>query len=261
MGESNPVLSARLSPIRLLRDIVIHPAQTFAQLKGAGKRTCWIAAVVIVVLCTLPLIAQRLTGAGSQAAPSGMSDKFGAVAASPDAMMMESEAMVASAPTGPDIFAVVGVVLGTALTWLIWAGGLHLASVFLGRSNSFKQMLKLPVWAWIPYAFRGIIQTGYVVLTRTPVVNAGLSGFVIDKGVEQIIPPGPGTLALASVLEHIDAFQLWTLLLISIGLTAFTEIPRKKSLIATLIIWALLLLIGAIMAIVGGMFSQLTTMF
>ena len=261
MGESNPVLSARLTPIRLLKDLVIHPEQTFTQLKSAGKRTCWIAAIVIVVLCTLPLIAQRLTGAGSQAALSGTPDKFSAVASSPDAMMMESEAMGASASTGPGIFAIVGVVLGTALTWLIWAGGLHLASVFLGRSNGFKQMLKLPVWAWIPYALRGILQTLYVVLTRSPVVNAGLSGFVIDKATEQLIPPGPGSLALASVLGHIDVFQLWTLLLISVGLTAFTEIPRKKALIATLIIWAALLLVSAIAAIVGGMFSQLTTMF
>ena len=150
---------------------------------------------------------------------------------------------------------------GTILTWFIWAGGLHLASVFLGHSNSFKQMLKLTIWAWIPYAFRGIVQTLYILVTRTSITNPGLSGFIIDKGSQQLIPPGPGKLALASALGHIDVFQIWAVLLLSTGLTLFTGIPQKKARITIFIIWALLIVVSMIIAMIGGMFGQITTMF
>ena len=157
--------------------------------------------------------------------------------------------------SGPNLLRFGGAILGTPVAWLLWGGALYLASVFLGRSSSFGQMFRLAVWTWLPYGLRGLVQAGYILMTGEAIVNAGFSGFVIDKGVTSVIAPGPGQLALASILGRVDIFMIWHILLVSVALMAFTSLTRRKALTATLAIWIVFSLVGIVPAIFGGMVS------
>jgi hypothetical protein len=140
----------------------------------------------------------------------------------------------------------VGVVIGTPLSWLAWGGILYLTSVFLGRSSRFSQMFRLTVWAWMPHAVRGLVQTVLLFVTRRPIVNAGLASLVTDQNGTAV------TVVLASVLSRVDIYLLWSLALLALGVVVFTNLPRKKALVATLSIWVMLALLGTIPALIEG---------
>jgi len=150
-----------------------------------------------------------------------------------------------------------GTLIATPMTWLIWGGMLYLVSVFLGRSSHFSQMFHLVVWAWVPYAIRGLVQTIVLLVTKQPVVNAGLSSLVLEPSSTVMVMPSVTQLALASVLSRVDVYLVWNLALLTLGLMVFTNLPRRKALTATLIVWAIFALLGALPALVGGMFGTM----
>jgi hypothetical protein len=242
----------------LLLGVLFHPKATFGYLKNNHKKAWWLPAILILLLTTAPLWAASRPLPAAQTMPS---DKMGTFT-SADPLMLEgmpsqidapSSDALSSASGGLNFLKLGGTVIGTFAAWLLWGGGLYLASVFLGRSSSFGQMFRLAVWTWLPYGLRGLVQIVYVLVTGEAIVNAGFSGFVIDKGVTSVISPGPGQLALASILSRVDVFAIWHVLLVSVALMAFTSLARRKALTATLAIWFVFALVGIVPAIFGGM--------
>jgi hypothetical protein len=156
-----------------------------------------------------------------------------------------------------------GRVLGTVGTWIIWAGGLYLATILLGGNGaSFGGLLKLVVWSWTPYVVRGLIQSVYMWLTHDPIYNPGLSGLVIDHtppplgGGQRYVMPTHGQVALGTFLSRLDVFLLWQLALVAAGLTTVGKLSRKKAILATLIIWVSLVLLGMVPDLFPGTFSR-----
>ncbi|OQA94650.1 MAG: Yip1 domain protein [Chloroflexi bacterium ADurb.Bin222] len=233
----------------LLAGVFVRPGATFAHLREHPSRSWWLPAVLIVVCTLLPLLVTNAV-ANRSAGPTmngGMTPVEGS--------------LPAEEPTGPsamDVLKTVGTIVSQPLTWLLWGGALYLASVFLGRSSGFKPMFQLAVWAWLPYAVRGLVQTVYIWITGQAILNKGFAGYVIDSSTSQIITPGPEKLALASILGRVDGFMVWNLALLVIGLMAFTKLPRRKAIIAVGVIWLVFALLSVVPAILGGMFSSLT---
>lgn len=256
--SEEPTPTVKWSLLRLLGGVITRPATTFAHLREHQLRTWWLPAALVVLCTVLPLVA-GLSAANQQTpGPADIMpiEKSGAVII--DSEMAGRPPMETPTPTSAlSALPVAGAVVGTTLTWLIWGGALYLASVFLGRSSGFKPMFRLTVWAWLPYAVRGLTQALYIWSTGNAITNTGFSGFVIDSNSTQIIPPGPGTLALAGILGRVDIFLVWNLMLLVIGLTAFTNLPRRKSITAVLTVWAVLALLSVIPAIIGGMFGSM----
>ncbi len=195
--------------IALMLGVLVRPKATFGYLKDNGKRAWWLPAILILLLIVAPSIitlrqtpAEMLPASESAMPPSAKI----VIEAAPENTVMPPRTPVSPLST---ILKLGGSVLSTLLAWLIWGAALYLASVFLGRSSSFGQMLRLTVWAWLPYGVRGLVQAVYMLLTGESIVNQGLSGFVIDKSTSSLIPPGPGQLALASILGRVDIYMLW----------------------------------------------------
>lgn len=256
-ARQEAVKPVKKNVLALLLGVLFRPKATFGYLKDNHKKAWWLPALLVMVLTVAPLWAASRPSPAAQTMPP---DKIEMVT-SVDPRVMETEGMPPESSTsalvagGFNVLKLGGTVLGTFVGWLLWGGALYLASVFLGRSSSFGQMFRLAVWTWLPYGLRGLAQTIFMMITGEAIANAGFSGFVIDKGVTSLIPPGPGQLALASILSRVDVFMVWHVLLVSVALMAFTGLTRRKALTATLAIWIVFALVGIVPAIFGGMVS------
>ena len=253
----NTLMPAKKNVIALLFGILIRPKATFDYLKNNHKRSWWLPAILVLLLILVPIV---VAARASPITPAPMPMEPGITG--PEVIIIErgmepGMGMPPEAATSSpfNILKLLSAGFGTAGAWLLWGGALYLASVFLGRSSSFGQMFRLAVWTWLPYGIRGLVQTIYILLSGTLIVNAGLSGFVLDRSTPPLLPPGPGQLALASILGRVDLYLIWHLLLVSVGLMAFTNLKRKKALLAAVAIWINLALLGVIPAIFGGIFQ------
>lgn len=234
---------------QLFWGMIARPRRTLEYLSQNGKRLWWVPALVILALIVLPTL---MAPAPATQTPSAMGmEPKGAYEAVP----LETPPPATTSPL-VGILGVAGRALSTAVTWALWGGALYLASVFLGRSSTFKQMLRLTIWTWLPYGVRGVLQTSYILISGQAITNPGLSGFVIDRSAQSLVPAGPGQIALAAILSRVDLFLVWNLFLLITGLMVTTRLTRCKSVIAVLAIWIIFSLLGVIPALAGNLFSQ-----
>lgn len=249
--STNDQAPAQRSLPQLFWGMIARPRRTLEYLSQNGKRFWWVPALVILVLIVLPTIISPASAAQTPSSSMGM-ESMGAYGGT---ATMETPAPSTTSPL-VGILGVAGRALSTAITWALWGGALYLASVFLGRSSTFKQMLRLTIWTWLPYGVRGILQTIYILVSGQAITNPGLSGFVIDRSAPSLVPAGPGQIALAAMLSRVDLFLVWNLFLLITGLMVTTRLTRRKSVIAVLAIWVIFSLLGVIPALTGNLFSQ-----
>jgi len=264
MPTDNPATTPKRSIFSLLFGALLRPKSTFGYLKDNRKKMWWLAALCIILLTVAPTVstvAVMQRQAQSMMLPSAASSSMepGVSVVEGDRVPVESfeEPGMTGAPGGLpaalSFLPAIGAVVGAPIGWLLWGGALYLVSVFLGRSSGFRDMFRLAVWARLPFAVRGLVQTVYILLSGELIVNKGLSGFAPTANANPLLPPSPGHLALTNILQSVDIYLVWNLLLIVAGLVAFTGLSRKKGWIATLSIWLIFTLVSIIPALIGGM--------
>jgi hypothetical protein len=193
-----------------------------------------------------------------QAAQEQWGGQAGAGTSGPDEAQMEQAMSVAASPLITVVFPAVSSVFGRAVGWLAWAGALYLAGMAFGGRSTFGQMFRMVVWTWLPYAVRGLLQTLYILISGQAIANPGLSGLVMDnRPVREMVltPPSPGQTVLAALLSRLDLFLVWNLVLLVIGVTVVTRLPRRKAALVTLGVWLLLTLVGLVPALVSGVLA------
>jgi len=144
--------------------------------------------------------------------------------------------------TSPLFVALMGIAfatLGLILTWLFRGALLFFIGYLLGTDNRYIQMVTLVLWAWLPFAFRDLVQATYVFLNGQLVLNRGLSFLVAGSDQAQ----HAGNL-LNGFLGQIDVFLVWHLLLVGIGIAVSTRSTTTKTALATLSYWVVTALIG-----------------
>lgn len=257
-----PITTEKKSPLKLLAGVLLRPRATFAHLRENQPRS-WIVPAILIIVCTLlPVFASN--SAAQQTIDPGMNMGMQEepIAVYKGEVIVEGGGgPISEAPTQPaalSILKIGGALVSLPLTWLLWGGALYLASVFLGRSSGFAPMFRLTVWTWIPYAVRGLLQAIFIWVTGQVINNKGFAGYILDSNAPQLITPGPGKLALAGILGRVDLFLIWNLVLLIVGLMAFTKLPRRKALVAVLVIWTVFALLSIVPAILGGMFGSIT---
>ncbi|MCD6344500.1 MAG: YIP1 family protein [Anaerolineae bacterium] len=266
----------RKGPLKLLWGMIVRPRATLEYLSTMQKKRWWVPALLMLVILI------TVTAANSMAAtrtaqqimmevPVEMSaGKESGTPPSPG-MSPEEEGNIMPTPAGVAPIMLVlqsaGSVIGAILSWLVWAGALYLAIVFLGQNHaSFGAMFRMVVWVWAPGMIRGLVQSVYLFAGGSPIYNQGLSGLLMDKSPKAImtstyIPPSMGKMVFSALLAKVDIYLFWQLGLLVLGLMIFARLPKKKALFATCGVWLLLTLLSFIPALVGGMFGQAGAMF
>ena len=239
--------------------VIAKPRQTFATLRGNGRRTWIIMAILGMILVTLPFIAQSpiVTQQARELTQEQLANQPGFAEGGVD---VEQAANIAASPIITTVLPSVGAIFVQVIGWLIWSGALYLLASMVGGRSSFVQVLQVVIWAWLPYALRSILQTIYIIATQTLIANPGLSGFAgaptPDPSNPFAAPPSTGTAVLYEFLGQIDIYLFWRLALLVIGITVVTQLSRRKSIGLVLIVWVVFMAVRLIFAAVSVSLSS-----
>ena len=242
---------------RLIWDLIRRPRSALTYLSEAGGKIWIWMAVLAMVAAVLPVIvAAPITSRISQEAMQAAMEAQGNQAQQTNP---EIQQQIISFTTNP-FFTIVmpaGLVLiGLWAGWLVWSAVLHFGGTLLGGNNRFGQMWQIVVWAWFPFAVRGLLQTIYILASGKMISNPGLSGLlahpVTAANMAAVTQP-PGQLALQALLSRIDLFLVWNLILLAIGVMVTARFSGRKATLITLGAWALFTLLAIGTAIIPGL--------
>ncbi len=264
MSEANATSPERRGLFRLLWGIIVKPRATLEYLSERGGRAWWLPALLAVLLAILPtVVAAPITAQQSREAVAAAQEQWGEQRgmemSAEEQAQMEQAMAITSSPLLTVVFPAVGGVVVMAGGWLVWAGALYLTGLALGGRSTFGQMFRMVMWAWLPYALRGLFQTVYILASGQIIANPGLSGLVQEtRPISEIVaaPPSMGQTVLVAFLSRIDLFLVWNFILLVIGVTVTTRLSRRKATLVTLGVWLLLTALSLLPALVGGLFTQ-----
>ncbi len=253
-----PATPQKVSPFRLVWGILVQPRATFRAVSEEGRRAWWLPALLAALMAVLPIaVGAPLRAQQQREAVAIVQEQFGGETTPEQQQQMEQALKAATSPLLITVFPSVSALLGLAVGWLVWAGALYLIGMAVGGHASFGTLFRTVVWAWMPYAVRGFLQSLYILLSGQLIVNPGLSGLVYDaRSAREALtsPPTPGQMVAASFLSRVDLFLFWNLALLVVGTVVATRLSTRKALLLVLGVWLLLTGISLIPSLVGSLF-------
>lgn len=233
---------ARRFDFSRLFSVLLRPSETFTELTNEA-RASWLTPMLVLSLTTIVVI---VVSGYMQSKAAAM----GEVPLPPDwqywSPEMQNDYMQAQqagqGTTFVYILPLVGALTALWLGWVFVAGLLHLGSTLLGGRGSMQGALNVVAWASLPFALRDVLRIIFMLAVGHAIVSPGLSGFISTPGF------------LAEVVQRIDLFWLWYLILLVIGLAIADGLPRNKAFVA---VAAVLLMILAAQAGVGSLISNI----
>jgi hypothetical protein len=264
LSEEKVAAPEKWNILRQLWGMIVRPRATLEYLREHGGRSWWVPALLAVLLAILPiLVAAPLTARQTREAVAAAQEQWGerqgVEMSAEEQAQMEQAMSIAASPLITTVFPAVGGAVGLVIGWLVRAGALYLAGIALGGRSAFGQMFRMVVWTWLPYALRGLLQTVYILASGQLIANPGLSGFVQQhRPASEIVlaPPSLSQTLLVAFLSRVDLFLFWNLILLVVGVTVVTRLPRRKAVLVTLGVWLLLTAVSILPALVGGLFAQ-----
>lgn len=156
--------------------------------------------------------------------------------------------------TSPIFLYMLPLLFGLASIWIAWfllSSVLHLVLTLSGSHATSQKSFNLVSWTMLPLGVRTIVQVIAMLITRSTINGAGLSGLI---GTD-----AQGILAyVGAILGLIDIYLLWQGILLIIGVRDFSNLSRGKAWGATLISLAIFLVIFALPGFLKSILSQLT---
>jgi hypothetical protein len=156
--------------------------------------------------------------------------------------------------TSPLFMYVFPVLFGLVAIWLSWfilGSVLHLALTLSGSRAVSVKSYNMVGWAMVPLGVRYLVQIIAMVITKSTINGAGLSGLVSAEAT--------GIAAyLAALLGLIDIFFIWQIILLILGTRDYSGLARKKALSATLISLFIFMIIFALPGFLQSILSTLS---
>ena len=156
--------------------------------------------------------------------------------------------------TSPLFLYVFPVVFGLISVWLSWfllSSILHLVLTLTGSHAPSLKAYNLVGWAMLPLGVRSLVQIIGMLVMRSTINGAGLSGLL---GADL-----SGLAAYAAAfLGMVDIFFLWECLLVILGVKDFSGLTKNKAVVATLGSILIFMLIFALPGFLKSILSNLS---
>jgi hypothetical protein len=256
MTVDDEFLPASVGPDRAWRfDLVLplflRPRATLERI-AAFNHSLWRTPVLLLVLGAVgrTLAAGWVQGAAAGGGEVDLPPGFEYY--TPEQMAQFQQAATATNnPTFNYILPALGALLGVIASWLVISWLLHLLLTLLGGRGTSQATINVVAWAGLPLLLRYGVQIAVLLVTRSAVTAAGLSGFA---------PPGEGSGAalLEALLAQVDIYLLWQIVLLVIAARLVSQLTAAKCWLAVLVVMALLMLLRALPAVVLAQFGDLT---
>lgn len=148
----------------------------------------------------------------------------------------------------PPVYQLAFAPVGVLVYLFLIAGVLFLVfNVLLGGDSSFKRVLSVFSYSTLIAIPQAIVKLPLTFAKQTVNVQTSLAIFLSPDDKETF---------LYKVLGGLDVFTLWQVLVISLGLAVMYNYTMKKSFTVVLILWILLIVVGAALStLLGGMFK------
>lgn len=138
-------------------------------------------------------------------------------------------------------------VMGVWIAWLLVAAVLHLALTLLGGRSAMRNTLNVVAWAMVPFIVRGVANIiGYVMFPSEIINGLGLSGFA-----------GTDNLFLKALLEFVDIYLLWHVILLVIGSRFASGLGWGKAVSGVIVAVVIVLLLQALP---GWVYAQIVSL-
>lgn len=137
------------------------------------------------------------------------------------------------------------------LSWFILGSVLHLALTLSGSRALSIKSYNMVGWSMVPLGVRSLVQIIAMIITRSTINGAGLSGLVSAEATGV-------TAYLAALLGLIDIFFIWHIVLLILGTRDYSGLARKKALSATLISLFIFMIIFALPGFLQSILSTLS---
>jgi len=248
MAETTASLEAvpetRLNPFSTLIGVMFRPHRTFTLMREAERGYWWVVAV-LAVLSVIVLVAAQIPAYSKLSGGVAVSE----AQSSNDSSNQPAQVQQAGGISNFLIVSrLVGNLIGLGITYLIRATILYLLGLSFGGRATFKQIFRMAVWTTLPDVIRNFVGAAAVLATGN-VPSRGLS--YIFSSTEYV---GASKILIA-ILEGIDVYLIWSLVLIAVGVAATYQLSRIKSWVVTLIYW----IIGLLFTIGGAAIGQVTS--
>lgn len=227
-----------LTPLNLITGILIRPRATFERLQEAPRNYWWL--VFLIAILSAILVA-AVTTSVTQRQFAAISETFTV----PEGVELPDDFEMPTQSTGSTALSLgltVGGRVGRMLIgYLISSLMIFAMGLVLGGKVSFKGIFPVAVWATLPLALRGVVQSVAMLVTGSTVIS-GLGGVL--SNMESASMP-----LLYLFLTQIDVYLIWSLVLLGIGTAVTARLSRGKAAIAVLsvvLISASLLALGQV---------------
>lgn len=239
--------SSRTSVWQLLLDVIASPGRAFAEITRR-QGTVWLlpAFIVLASLIIYLVVAAPYTAALAQ-------KQLQAQLATLPPDQAETVAQQAQRFVSPVFIIVSGGLTGVvvqALIWLLVSGILYFGILLAGGDATYSAVWAVTPWLFIPEAVRNLVMALWVYMHKALLQYQGLS-FLIASGDIQADSRNP----LFGVLQQIDLFNAWHVVLVYIALRRGLGVSRGGALVVTVLYVAIMLGLSALPAVIAGVFG------
>lgn len=242
IDTSPPAPATKTNPVQRLGGVIATPDPT---LRDIAARPDWIVPLLLILIVS---IAATIITAPRVDWESTVRERMEDDGRSPDEIEQAVEIVGKFQKfTVPLTAALVPIFL------CIIAAAFLLSFKVMGGEGGFKQSWAMTLYGWIPQLIKGIIAT--VLIMRAGTVTAEEAGTLLKSNLGFLADMSDQP-ALFTLLSSIDIFNIWTAVLLVIGLANAHRVSRTKSAAIVLTLWVVVILVRVGLAAMQGAGGQ-----
>lgn len=232
MTAAETAIARPLSPLGALVGVLARPRRTFERMREAERGHWWLLFVLaFVALVLLTLVTVPIEAEAARAALEAQQEQLEDLPPEQLQQFEQTQELFTSQAMLGAIGAATGTV-GLLINYAVRAGLLFLLGLALGGRAAFRQVWRMAVWTTLPDVLRSLLQAVAVLVTGG-LPATGLTAAFTGAELAEMSP------LLVTLLQRIDLFTIWGLVLIGVGMIATTRFSRAKGAVVAIIYWLL----------------------